>query len=672
MAYLGVDYYPEHWPRERWDLDIRLMREAGINVVRLAEFAWCRLEPQPGKYDFSWLDEVVDKMSKAGLKVILGTPTAAPPPWLVKLYPDVLPVDHQGHRMPPVMRRHYCPNNPNYVRLSVRIVKAIAEHYRDNPTVVGYQVDNEFGFYGDYCYCEHCVRGFREWLESKYGSVDNLNRAYGTIFWSQEYRDWSEIHPPTPPYDGCNRSLALDWFRFRSESFVRYLKRQVDVIKSVSPEKRVTTNLPGAFPADVDSYALSSELDFASLDCYPAFGRLDKEDPAWTALEHDASRVMGRGVYWVMELQAGSTDGYFNHPIGRMPEPGELRRWAYQAIAHGAEGVVYFRWRTACFGKEQYWHGILNHDGEVNRRYLEVKKLGGELSRLREVLAGSRFESRVAVLFSYDSYWSLQIERGYYTRSYTDQVLAVYRALWLRSINVDVVPPDWNLSRYRVVFAPFLYLTDEQLTGRLESFVREGGVLVASARTSVKDSCNNVYPTGLPGRLVDVFGARVIDYTPLPPNAQAHIAIGGEKHPATGWLEELAPTTAKAMGVHDYKWLSGKPAVTVNELGRGRAIYVGSFLTPELAEAIVDLALGKEVAPPVLRRGDFAEVTVKEKDDGSRLVFVINHESEMKKVELLLPEEHAITFLLRGAKLRSDRCTLELGPHDVEVLLLEK
>ncbi len=664
--WFGVDYYPEHWPVERRGLDVELISSAGFNVVRLAEFAWCRLEPSPGKFNFQWLDEVIELLSVKRVKAVLGTPTAAPPPWLVKAHPDILPVSFQGHRMPPVARRHYCPNNPNYIKASERIVEAIARHYKDNPNVVGYQIDNELSLGDEYCYCEHCATLFRNWLKNKYGSIDELNEAYGTIFWSHEYGDWDEIHPPTPPFDECNRGLSLDWFRFKSESFVNFLKLQVRILKSISPDKEVTTNLMGLFPG-IDYYDLSRSLDFPSWDCYPKFVRA-YYDPAWISMLHDATRCMGSGRFWIMELQAGPTDGYAGNPIGVTPDPGELRKWLYQAIAHGAEGVVYFRYRTVCFGKEQYWHGILNHDGEVNRRYLEVKKIGEELKKVGEILVNAQYKSSVGLVFSYDSLWATLIENKYYIKSYHEQVLTAYKGFWGLGINVDVIPPDRDFSNYRVLLTPFLYLTNRSLIERLKSYVESGGLLIATARTSVKDEFNRVYSNGLPGGLKELFGLRVTDYTSIPPEKETKIFTQYGSVLASGWLEELTASSAQVLGVHEYEWLKGKPAITVNRYGKGYAVYIGSFLTQDMARLIADKIVERNlVKPPVEFRGEPVELVFKE-GRGYKLLFLINHDVKSKIVELNLGKTLEVKSLLKGLNIEGETVKITLSPHDVEIL----
>ena len=667
--WFGVDYYPEHWPVERRVLDADIISGAGFNVVRLAEFAWCRLEPSPGKFNFQWLDDVIELLSAKGVKAILGTPTAAPPPWLVKIHPDILPVNFKGYRMPPVARRHYCPNNPNYIKASERIVEAMAEHYKDNPNVIGYQIDNELSLGDEYCYCEQCITLFRNWLKGKYGSISELNKAYGTIFWSHEYGDWDEIHPPTPPFDECNRGLSLDWFRFRSESFVNFLKIQVRILKSVSPNKRVTTNLMGLFPG-IDYYNLSRNLDFPSWDCYPKFSS-PYYDPAWISLLHDATRCMGVGNFWVMELQAGPTDGYAGNPIGVTPDPGELRKWLYQSIAHGAEGAVYFRYRTVCFGKEQYWHGILNHDGEVNRRYLEVKKAGEELRKIGEVLVDAEYRSDVGLIFSYDSLWATLVENRYYSTSYHEQVLNAYKGFWSRGVNIDVVPPDRDFTKYRILLAPFLYLTSKNLIERLKNYVEDGGLLIATARTSVKDEFNRVYSNGLPGELEDLFGLRVTDYTSIPPGREAKISTQYGLITASGWLEELTVKSAQVLGLHDYEWLKGKPGLTVNHYGKGYAVYVGCFLTQDASKLMADKIVERGlVKPPVELRGEPVELVSKEGRD-YRLLFLINHDPRSKTVELDFGGVLDVKSILRDLHVEGKTVKLTLNPHDVEILYFE-
>lgn len=667
----GVDYYPEHRAREKWSRDAELMASANFNVVRIAEFAWSWLEPEPGRYDFSWLDFVIDMLSKKGIKAIIGTPTASPPPWVVKLYPDILPVDFNGHVMPPTARRHYCPNNPNYLELTKRIVSEIAKHYKDNPNVIGYQIDNELGLGLDYCYCKHCITLFRKWLKEKYGSIENLNKAYGTIFWSHVYRDWDEIYPPTPPFDIRNRSLALDWFRFKSYSFIKYLKLQIDIIKSIDNSKIITTNLPGSLYWEIDNYEMGKYLDVVSWDNYPRFGHFEY-DPAAVAMQHDATRCMSKNYrFWVMELQAGPTDGYFNYPIGMTPEPGELRKWAYQAYARGAEAILYFRWDTCPFGKEQYWHGILNHDDELNRRYYEVKQLGEELKKIEGFLSDTHVESDIGIVFSYDSLWATIIEKNYYHTDYRSQILTAYKGFWEKHLIVDVIPPNTDLSRYRVIALPFLYVTNPEVIESIKKYVYNGGVVIASARTSVKDSNNNVYTSGLPGGLQEVFGIKITDYTSLPKEITPKISIGNRQLEAFGWIEELTPTTAEVLGIHRYRWLDGKPAITINRYGKGIAIYIGSFITLNIIRYIVDYLINNNIIRQqfIIESDELIEV-INRKGKEYNVLFLINHSSEPKNVKIYSDQEKEYIDILEDTRIVGKEFKALMKAHDVKVVMV--
>ncbi len=391
----GADYYPEQWPVERWNIDARLMKEAGFNVVRLAEFAWSRMEPAAGYYDFAWLDRVIDILGEQGIDVVLGTPTASPPPWLMSEHPDLFNVWPDGVRATYGSRRTYCPTNPIYRRYARNITQAMAEHYRTHPRVIGWQIDNEFG---DACYCEMCQAGFQSWLANKYSSLDALNAAWGTIFWSHVYTDWAQIPLPaltsrTPlGLDSgtvANPGLILDFARFVSDTYVGFQNNQLAILRTQCPNHFVTHNLMGFGYDKLNYFDLAKPLDFVTWDNYPrGFWRSDgKMSPPDLALEHATMYGLKNHNFWVMEAQSGRS-GW--HVMGSVPRPGELRLWAYQAIAHGADAIVFFRWRSGRFGTEQLWQGILDHDGIPRRRYQEIKQMGQELQQIGSHSRGSQ------------------------------------------------------------------------------------------------------------------------------------------------------------------------------------------------------------------------------------------------------------------------------------------
>jgi|ECHhosMinimDraft_1075155.scaffolds.fasta_scaffold00063_10 beta-galactosidase len=653
---LGVAFYPEHWPEERFPTDLGMMVEARVKLVRMGEFSWTRMEPREGEFNFSWLLHYIRELNSKGIRSVIGTPTASPPPWAIRSYPDILPVDFNGIRPRFGTRRQYCPNNPNYRRLSERIARELARAVSEEEGVVGFQVDNELSLGWNYCYCDHCVRGFREYLRSKYGTLGDLNEKWGTVFWGHEYNDWEEIHPPSYPYDYYNRGLALDWVRFRSSSMLDYLRLQVEVIREEAPGKFITTNLMGLYP-ELDYYSLGREVDFPSTDVYPKY-RVDYYDPSWIAMIYDATRCMGKGDFWVMEMQAGPTDGGHGTGIGASPEPGEMRKWFYQALAHGSSANLFFNWRTSPRGKEQFWHGVLNHDGLPNRRYEELKQIGREVEALGEELKGYSIGASVALLFSYESMWTSDVvEGGYYPMTYYEVIRTAYRGLWREGIPVDVVGPASDLSKYSTVLAPFLYLCGETLLRKLRDFVTRGGKLILTARSLIKDDYNRVATGAQLEDFWSLTGVRVEDYTKLPANVEyAEVDFPQMRVRVRWWIEALSPLNdARVIATHSFREFKGKPAAA----SRG-GVTVFGFFPPE--EVYAQTVKGEERWGV----GDQEVEVVKGEVKGKWVLFLINHSSSLKRLEVDLKGREWYSILSRREF--KGRTQVELGPHGVEVM----
>ena len=504
----GVDYYPEHWPEERWEIDAGLMREAGFNVVRLAEFAWSRLEPREGEVSFGWLDRAIDILHRNGMDVVLGTPTGSPPPWVMRKYPDAYRVLADGRRLTFGHRRHYCPNHDGFRALSASIVEAMARHYAGHKAVMAWQIDNEFG---DRCYCPNCQAAFGRWLERRHGSLAAVNERWGTVFWSQEYDSWDEIPLPAQIARMPNPGLALDYARFASDSYVDYQQLQIDILRRLCPGQAITHNLMGFKYEQIDYFNLARSLDFVAWDNYPRLAWTMEEmvDPVRQALAADTMRGLKRQNVWVMEEQSGP-GGW--EDVSVMPRPGEVRLWAWQAIAHGADGIVFFRWRTARIGTEQYWHGLLDHDAVPRRRYDEVKRMGAEIARVGAELMGTTVQARVALILSYDSRFAFQIQSNNPGFSYPGHLTEFYRAFHRLGVDVDIVEPGSDLSPYAIVLAPALHVLPDDVAAGLRDFVERGGVLAASMRTGVKGVHNEVVEAAPPGLLADLFGVLVEDY----------------------------------------------------------------------------------------------------------------------------------------------------------------
>jgi len=663
VFYFGVDYYPEHWPEERWPEDARLMAEAGFNVVRLAEFAWVKMEPHDGQYDFTWLDRAIEVLAARGIKVILGTPTASPPAWLMAKYPDLYLVRDDGTPWTYGNRREYCPNNPTYHDYTRRIVTAMAEHYAGHPAVIGWQIDNEFG---DRCYCPLCNRAFQDWLRRRYGTLDNLNEKWGTIFWGHTYSEWSQIPLPLTTCRSANPGLWLDFYRFASDSYVKYQQMQIDILRHMCPGHVITHNLMGFKYDKINYFDLAKGLDVVSWDNYPRtqWSMQAAVDPSTAAIAADTMRGLKGKNIWVMEQQAGP-GGW--EVVSVMPRPGELRLWAYQSIAHGADAIIFFRWRTARFGTEEYWHGLLYHDGRPTRRYDEVKRMGTEIKRAGDVIVGSTIKARAAIIHSYDSRFAFQIQPNNPKFSYPGHVQHVYRALFRRNIPVDMVSPTADLSRYKLVAAPALHIVTAEIADNLRRYVEQGGTLILTPRSGVKDEANAVVNAPLPGLLADLCGMTVEEYDSLPEGVTQPLQFTIPARPdqvARVWYDVLAPQGAQVIARYTQDYYKGKPAITLNTYGKGRVLYVGVFGNDPLYETFMSWLLASVGVEGVLSAPEGVEVA--ERWQGNRrLLFVLNHTEQAQDV--VLPGRY--TNLLNGQSGLTG--TVTLAGRDVLILAEE-
>jgi beta-galactosidase len=634
---LGVDYYPEQWPRERWELDARMMADAGLSVVRIAEFAWSRLEPREGAIETAWLDEVIGILASAGLEVILGTPTAAPPAWLIERHPEILPVRGDGRVQQFGHRRHYCPRQPAMLAASDRIVRALAEHYGADERIGAWQIDNELG---GRCYCDVCHAAYQSWLAQRYESLDMLNEVWGTAFWSQEYSAWEQIPLPdgaTAPSGSAfgfgrnapNPGLALDFRRFSSESLISFLKRQVAILRELcDPGQRITHNLMGFRFPEIDYHALGEEIDVVSWDNYPVLDQARR----WTnpALAADAMRGLKQAPVWVLEQQVG--------PLGwelvRSPRPGEFRLHSWQAIAHGAELVCYFRWRTARFGTEQHWHGVLDANGRVGRRYDELVAFAAELDSAKETLDGAQPVAEVALLHDYDARFALQVQPTNPVLAYEETVHTHYEALRRLGLGVDVVSPTADLTRYRLVVAPSLYVMDESLAAALTEYVEAGGLLVLAPRSGVKDRCNAVPERPAPAWLDHLLGLEVTDFMSVA--AEEAVRVAGEDGALDGqfrgWYEQVAPTAATTLATYLGGPFAGEPAVTERELGGGRAVYLAGAADSNTLGALYRLLSTRAGLPVLALPADVEAVPLVRGDQG--LLVLLNHSDEDRVVHL--------------------------------------
>ena len=628
----GVDYYPEHWPRERWAVDARMMHEMGVGIVRMGEFSWAMFEPEEGRFDFSVLDEAIELLAAQGIDVILGTPTAAPPAWIIERNPEIQPTDWHGHQRFFGGRHHDCQSNPVYREHIRRYVTAFAAHFADNPAVVGWQVDNELGnSHGDLCYCESCERRFRLWLQEKYGTIDEVNRAWGTAFWSQGYPDFEHIRAPkiTAAW-GQNPSHDLDWRRFSSDLVCEFHRFQADILRAAAPDKFITHNLMG-FSSKPSYYALGEQLDFAAHDQYPGghfHAKQDEYRADFHAAELDFIRAVKQKPFWIMEQQSGIT-GW--EVLGRTPRPGQLGLWAMQCVAHGADTIVFFRWRSCPMGTEQYWHGLLPHSGRPGRYFREVEAFMKQYAPLLRQLQGALPQAGVGILRSYDQEYAFQIQPHHPQHRYIQHLMTYYKALHRANIPTDFVGEHHDWSKYRVLIAPLQFLMTGEHMQKLCDYVAGGGRLVLTWRSGIKDGTNLCHTGGrVPAQFEQLTGVLLEEYDCLR-ETDGLVHWDGEAYPCTQWCDVLTPVSARPVAEYAHEFYAGTPAITRNAYGEGECWYVGTTMSDELADRfIAGLCDAAGIAP--LMTTPHGVEAVRRVKDGCTWLFLLNHNGQAETV----------------------------------------
>lgn len=657
---VGVDYYPEHWDVSLWERDARQMQEAGITIVRLAEFAWSRLEPTEGKFDFEWLDQAIAVLARNGIEVVIGTPTATPPVWLTHNYPDVLPVDNKGNAVFAGVRLHRCYNSPSLRKFGERIVEQITQRYASHPAVIGWQTDNELA--ANDCHCENCTRSFRGWLQRKYGSLETLNREWGTVVWSGEYSDWNQVTTPLGGSPYLNPSFLLDFRRFSSDAVADFNCFQAASIRKNSPGKFVTHNLWG-YPVTADYYDMFDSMDFASVDYYPATDLLDdsKSKMYHGALTLDLTRGVKRRNFWVMEQLSGTPGCWY--PMSRTPFPGMIRAYAWQSVSRGADAIVQFRWRSARIGAEQFWHGLLDHHGQPGRRFEEFLQFSREVKKLTPLLEGTTLEHDVAMLFSHEQLNAFQIQPQADGFDYLGNVKRLHSALLRMGVGADVINWREDFQGYKFVIAPMLYLIDEEMAGKLKLYVENGGTLVLTTRSGVKNMNNVCLPDRLPNLLTELAGVYVDEYDPVGKDTQTLSLESGECLSSGQWCDILTPVTAETMATYSSEYFAGEAAVTRNAHGKGVVYYIGTVLDEKASQVLMRRIASDAGIDCGLELPDGVEVAIRSSEE-KRLIFVLNLSKESKEVSI--PVRNCVSAL-------SDRSfpggNVKLAPGGVEILV---
>jgi len=602
LAY-GGDYNPEQWPREGQEEDVRLMREAGVNLVSLGIFSWVLMEPAPGAYEFGWLDEIVDRLYRNGIHVDMGTPTAAPPAWFTRRYPSSIPVTRTGMRIGTGARQTACPSSPEYREATAAIARALGEHYRGHPGVVMWHVHNEYGAPLGECYCDTSVAAFREWLRRKYRDLSALNEAWGTTFWGQRYGDWEEIDAPRASHTAVNPAQRLDFARFTSDEHLACFRIQRDVLRELTPDLPITTNFMVTNCAAMDYWRWAAEVDVIANDHYLEAERPDNHIDL--AMSADLSRSLGGGRPWMlMEHSVGAVNW---QPRNLAKRPGEMRRNSLAHVARGSDSVLFFQWRASRFGAEKFHSAMVPHAGTDSQVWRDVVALGKDLRRIAEV-RGSRVEAEVAIVWDWQSAWALELEwRPSVDLVFRERMDAYYEALWREHVTVDFVHPTADLSGYRLVVAPSLYLLTEAGAKNLHRYVESGGHLFVSYFSGIVDENDTIHAGPHPGALREVLGLTVEEFHPLRAGETVGLP-GGDR--GRIWSERVRLAGAEAVLCFADGPDAGHPAFTCHRLGTGRAWYLATApgnLRPLLARALdaagVDRPRGLPETLEYVRRG---------------------------------------------------------------------
>ncbi|HEX4202559.1 MAG TPA: beta-galactosidase [Chthoniobacterales bacterium] len=671
----GVVYYPEQWPEERWESDLARIAETGMNVVRMGEGAWSIWEPEEGRYDFAMFDRALALCQKHGLKAIMGTPTYTPPAWLTERYPEVLRCGFDGTRLTHGSRRHYNYTSPVYRTKSEAITEALARHYRDHPVVIGWQIDNELNCHLDTSFAESDHQAFRTWCRERYQTLDALNQAWGTAFWSQTYTDWDQVWLPRPTVTYQNPNLLLDFYRFTSDITIRFGAKQYQIIKSIAPHQFVTHN---AFQSmtNVDLPAFVRDVaDFVSYDSYPEFKVCDLNLSA-EFRDRSESRLLSRmrGVstkFMVLEQQSGPSGqigGILNgnpdylHPT---PKPGQMRLWCWNSIANGADGLLFFRWRSLPYGSEAHWNGLLYHDERNTWRLEEAKRLGEEIKRVAATLTNSRCVSQAAILYDYDNESHARIERA--TGKYRDSnELAVYQALSERHFSVDVrgvstIQTGADLAGYKVVFFPHAHILTAADVKPLLEYAEAGGTLVFGCWSAYRDRKHWCYSADDKGFYENLVGVRVADFTTITPGEASTLRFthGGALVPAPVFNEVLTAgdDDVSVLAAYTSDYYAGQPGVTAHRLGRGRIVHFGAFFTPENAAVLLDAL---EVQDPLAAKAEIpaaVQATLRS-DDQEEFCCLLNFTKTNQPVVFKQP----VFDLLEEQKLNG---RIEIPPYGV-------
>lgn len=631
----GGDYNPEQWrdTPEIWQEDMRLMKLAGCNEMSVGIFAWAVLEPEEGKFDFSFLDAAMDNVYQAGGRVILATPSGARPHWLADKYPEVLRMNASRTRALFGARHNHCFTSPVYRAKTAGINRRLAERYQDHPALMAWHISNE---YGGECHCPLCQQAFRDWLKEKYqGDLEQLNHAWWADFWSHRYTSWEQIESPSPIGEMAVHGHTLDWKRFVTAQTTDFMRNEIAAVKAVTPDIPVTTNLMGFFPG-LDYWKMKDELDFISWDSYPDWHspKQEWEMAAQIAMRHDLNRSLKQKPFFLME----STPSLVNWKlVNKLKRPGMHKLSSLQAVAHGSDSVQYFQWRKSRGSSEKLHGAVVDHCGhEHTRVFRDVAEVGALLQKLDGVV-GTMPVSETALIYDWENRWAIDALQGLNeNRRYEETCAKHYQPFWRRGISVDVLDRSQDISRYKLVVAPMLYMADAATIGRLVDYVKAGGTLVCTYLTGQVNENDLCWLGGFPGgKLKEVFGLWAEELDSLYPGEQNHaVTPSGESYPVQDYCELVHLEGAEALAVYRDDFYAGMPAVCVHSYGKGKAYYIACRDTGELTDTLYgkiadDLQLAR--ALPNLPEGVTAHMR---SGGGESYLFIENYNAHPTAVML--------------------------------------
>ncbi|MDO7871522.1 MULTISPECIES: beta-galactosidase [Enterococcus] len=644
----GGDYNPNQWPKEIWEEDIRIFKKASINSATVNVFSWAKIQPSENCYDFEELDQIIEKLSTEGFDIVLATSTAALPAWMFKKYPEVARTDYDGRHHKFGQRHNACPNSLVYQKYAERLATKLAERYGENPQVTCWHINNE---YGGECYCDNCEKAFRVWLKDKYHTIEALNKAWNMEFWGHTVYEWDEIVLPNALSEGIGydktafAGISIDYRRFNSDSLLKNYMMERDAIRKIDPTTPITTNLMGTFKG-LDYFKWAKEMDLVSWDNYPSY------NTPWSlvAMTHDLMRGLKQQPFMLME-QTPSQQNW--QPYNSLKKPGQMRAQSYQTIAHGADTIQYFQLRRSIGACEKFHGAVIEHVGhEDTRVFRETAALGAELAQLSDII-GTQTQAQVAVIFDWDNYWALEYTSGpTVDLKYVEQIHRYYRYFYEQNIAVDLVPVDADLSKYKLVAAPVLYMIKEGMQERLTDFVMQGGALLTTYMSGIVDQSDNVHLGGYPGPLRELAGIWVEEIDALAPEQSNGVSLVNEELTGTSNLvsDLIHLENAEALAHYTSNFYAGMPAVTKNTFGDGTVYYFGGQLEDQLQDQLFKTIVEESDITPVIEEATKLEIACRENEEAKFFVIINFHEEAQPLPEMFVGK----TDLLTGKVLSSE------------------